>query len=71
MIRMQLQNNTSQPLILQATPIQTAAQPQIIQVHSSFVVYLLILFFVYVLGCTTKCNDTECLYHAKQWKCRK
>lgn len=31
MIRMQLQNNTNQPLIIQ-TPIQTAAQPQIIQV---------------------------------------
>ncbi|XP_018321406.1 nuclear transcription factor Y subunit gamma isoform X2 [Agrilus planipennis] len=34
MIRMQLQNNTSQPLIIQAAPIQAAAQPQIIQLCS-------------------------------------
>lgn len=32
MIRMQLANNTSQPLIIQAAPIQQPTQPQIIQV---------------------------------------
>jgi len=32
MIRMQLQSNTNQPLIIQAAPIQTTLQPQVIQV---------------------------------------
>ncbi|XP_022913005.1 nuclear transcription factor Y subunit gamma isoform X2 [Onthophagus taurus] len=32
MIRMQLQNNSTQPLIIQTTPIQTAPQPQLVQI---------------------------------------
>lgn len=48
MIRMQLQNNTSQPLILQAAPIQTAAQPQIIQVIE-------FLFLCFVFVCIFQC----------------
>ncbi|XP_017777345.1 PREDICTED: nuclear transcription factor Y subunit gamma [Nicrophorus vespilloides] len=35
LIRMQLQGNSSQPIIIQAAPIQAAAQPQLIQVQQN------------------------------------